>query len=129
MRHRRAGRKFGRDAAHRKALFSNLCGSLFEHGRIRTTEAKAKELRPIAEKLITLARKDPTNVAAQRQAVAYLRSKDAVHNLFHQVGPRFVDRPGGYTRIIKLGPRLGDAAPMVYIELVDYQPATAAAAG
>ena len=129
MRHQRKGRKLGRDSAHRKALFSNMAGSLFEHGRIRTTEAKAKELRPIAEKLITLARKDPTNVAAQRQAVAYLRSKDAVHNLFHQVGPRFVDRPGGYTRIIKLGPRLGDAAPMVYIELVDYQPATAAAAG
>ena len=129
MRHQRKGRKLGRDSAHRKALFSNMAGSLFEHGRIRTTEAKAKELRPIAEKLITLARKDPTNVAAQRQAVAYLRSKDAVHNLFHQVGPRFVDRPGGYTRIIKLGPRLGDAAPMVYIELVDYQPATPAAAG
>jgi large subunit ribosomal protein L17 len=106
-----------------------MAGSLFEHGRIRTTEAKAKELRPIAEKLITLARNDPTNVAAQRQAVAYLRNKDAVHTLFHQVGPRFVDRPGGYTRIVKLGPRLGDAAPMVYIELVDYQPAAPAAAG
>ena len=129
MRHQRKGRKLGRDSAHRKALFSNMAGSLFEHGRIRTTEAKAKELRPIAEKLITLARKDPTDVAAQRQAVAYLRNKDAVHNLFHQVGPRFVDRPGGYTRIIKLGPRLGDAAPMVYIELVDYQPAAPVATG
>jgi large subunit ribosomal protein L17 len=99
-----------------------MAGALFEHGRIRTTEAKAKELRPIAEKLITLARKDPTDVAAQRQAVAFLRSKDAVHNLFHQVGPRFVDRPGGYTRIVKLGPRLGDAAPVVYLELVDHTP-------
>jgi large subunit ribosomal protein L17 len=123
VRHRRTGRKFGRDSAHRKALFSNMAGSLFEHGRIRTTEAKAKELRPIAEKLITLARKDPTDVAAQRQAVAYLRSKDAVHRLFHEVAPRFTERPGGYTRIIKLGPRPGDAAPMAYIELVDHEPA------
>ena len=122
MRHRRTGRKLGRDAAHRKAMFANMAGSLFEHGRIRTTEAKAKELRPIAERLITLARNDPTDVAAQRHAVAYLRSKDAVHTLFHQVAPRFVDRPGGYTRIVKLGPRQGDAAPMAYIELVDHQP-------
>jgi large subunit ribosomal protein L17 len=123
VRHRRTGRKLGRDASHRKALYSNMCGALFEHGRIRTTEAKAKELRPIAEKLITLARKDPSDVAAQRQAVAFLRSKDVVHSLFHTVGPRFTERPGGYTRIIKLGPRLGDAAPMVYIELVDHEPA------
>jgi len=123
VRHRRTGRKFGRDAAHRKAMFSNMAGSLFEHGRIQTTEAKAKELRPIAEKLITLARKDPVDVAAQRQAVAYLRSKDSVHRLFHEVAPRFTDRPGGYTRIIKLGPRPGDSAPMAYIELVDHVPA------
>jgi large subunit ribosomal protein L17 len=122
VRHRRTGRKFGRDAAHRKALFSNMAGSLFEHGRIRTTEAKAKELRPIAEKLITLARNDPGNVAAQRQAVAYLRSKDAVHRLFHEVAPRFTERPGGYTRIVKIGPRPGDSAPMAYIELVDHEP-------
>ena len=122
MRHRRKGRKLGRDPAHRKALHSNMCGALFEHGRIQTTEAKAKELRPIAEKLITLARKDPTDVAAQRHAVAFLRSKDAVHDLFHQVGPRFTERSGGYTRIVKLGPRPGDAAPMAYLELVDHQP-------
>jgi large subunit ribosomal protein L17 len=122
VRHRRQGRKFGRDAAHRKAMFSNMAGSLFEHGRIRTTEAKAKELRPIAEKLITLARKDPADVAAQRQAVAYLRNKDAVHTLFHEVAPRFTERPGGYTRIVKIGPRLGDSAPMAYIELVDHEP-------
>ena len=96
-----------------------MAGQLFEHGRIRTTEAKAKELRPIAEKLITLARLTRSNVAAQRQAVAYLRSKDAVHTLFHEVAPRFTERPGGYTRIVKLGPRQGDAAPMAYIELVD----------
>jgi len=123
VRHRRKGRKLGRDASHRKALYANMCGALFEHGRIETTEAKAKELRPIAEKLITLARKDPMNVAAQRQAVAFLRSKDSVHNLFHTVGPRFTERPGGYTRIVKLGPRMGDAAPMAYIELVDHEPA------
>jgi large subunit ribosomal protein L17 len=123
VRHRRKGRKLGRDASHRKALYANMCGALFEHGRIQTTEAKAKELRPIAEKLITLARKDPLNVAAQRQAVGFLRSKDSVHNLFHTVGPRFTERPGGYTRIVKLGPRLGDAAPMAYIELVDHEPA------
>jgi large subunit ribosomal protein L17 len=122
VRHRRSGRKLGRDASHRKALFSNMAASLFEHGRIRTTEAKAKELRPIAEKLITLARKDPGDVAAQRQAVAYLRSKDSVHRLFHEVAPRFTERPGGYTRIVKLGPRQGDAAPMAYIELVDHEP-------
>ena len=122
MRHQRKGRKLGRDASHRKALYSNMAGALFEHGRIKTTEAKAKELRPIAEKLVTLARKDATDVQAQRQAVAFLRSKDAVHNLFHQVAPRFVDRPGGYTRIVKLGPRQGDAAPMVYLEFVDHQP-------
>ncbi len=122
MRHQRKGRKLGRDASHRKALYSNMAGALFEHGRIRTTEAKAKELRPIAEKLITLARKDATDVQAQRQAVAFLRSKDAVHNLFHQVAPRFTERPGGYTRIVKLGPRQGDAAPMVYLEFVDHQP-------
>jgi len=123
VRHRRKGRKLGRDASHRKALYANMCGALFEHGRIQTTEAKAKELRPIAEKLITLARRDPMNVAAQRQAVAFLRSKDSVHNLFHTVGPRFTERPGGYTRIVKLGPRMGDAAPMAYIELVDHEPA------
>jgi large subunit ribosomal protein L17 len=123
VRHRRKGRKLGRDASHRKALYANMCGALFEHGRIQTTEAKAKELRPIAEKLITLARKDPLSVAAQRQAVRFLRSKDSVHNLFHAVGPRFTERPGGYTRIVKLGPRLGDAAPMAYIELVDHEPA------
>ena len=123
MRHARTGKKLGRDSSHRKALYANMCGALFEHGRIQTTVAKAKELRPIAEKLITLARKDPMNVAAQRQAVAFLRSKDSVHNLFHTVGPRFTERPGGYTRIVKLGPRMGDAAPMAYIELVDHEPA------
>jgi large subunit ribosomal protein L17 len=121
MRHASSGKKLGRDSAHRKALYSNLSGALIEHGRIRTTEAKAKAVKPIAEKMITLGRRG--DISARRQAVAYLRSKDVVHKLFAEVAPRFADRPGGYTRIVKLGPRQGDAAEMVYLELVDHQPA------
>jgi large subunit ribosomal protein L17 len=125
MRHRRAGRKLGRDAAHRRALYANLAGALIEHGRIRTTEAKAKEVRPIVEQMITLGKRG--DVAAHRQAVAFLRSKAAAHALFADVAPRFADRPGGYTRIVKLGPRQGDAAQMAYLELVDYVPERAPA--
>ena len=121
MRHRRSGRKLGRDASHRKALYANLAGALIQHGRIRTTEAKAKAVKPIAEKMITLGRRG--DLAARRQATAYLRSRDVVHKLFAEVAPRFADRPGGYSRIVKLGPRQGDAAEMVYLELVDHQPA------
>jgi large subunit ribosomal protein L17 len=121
VRHARAGRKLGRDSAHRKALYSNLAGALIEHGRIKTTEAKAKAVKPIAEKMITLGRRG--DIAARRQAVAYLRSKDVVHKLFAEVAPRFAGRPGGYSRIVKLGPRPGDAADMVYLELVDHDPA------
>ena len=120
MRHRRSGRKLGRDAAHRKALYGNLAGALIEHGRIRTTKAKAKAVKPIAEQMITLGRRG--DIHARRQAIAYLRSQDVVHKLFSEVGPRFADRPGGYSRIVKLGPRQGDAAEMVYLELVDHQP-------
>ena len=120
MRHQRSGKKLGRNAAQRRALYSNLAGALIEHGRIKTTEAKAKAVKPIAEQMITLGRRG--DLAARRQAVAYLRSKDIVHKLFTDVGPRFVDRPGGYSRIVKLGPRQGDAADMVYLELVDYAP-------
>jgi len=120
MRHQRAGRKLGRDAAHRKALYANLTASLIEHGRIRTTVAKAKEVRPVAEEMITLGRRG--DVAARRHALKFLRSQDVVHKLFSDVGPRFVDRPGGYSRIVKLGPRQGDAAEMAYLELVDYTP-------
>jgi large subunit ribosomal protein L17 len=120
MRHRRSGRKLGRDSAHRKALYANLAGALIEHGRIKTTEAKAKEVRPIAEKMITLGRRG--DLAARRQALAFLRSNEVVHKLFAEVGPRFVDRPGGYSRIVKLGPRQGDAADWVYLELVDHEP-------
>ena len=120
MRHHRSGRKLGRDASHRKALYANLAGALFEHGRIKTTVAKAKEVRPIAEQMITLARRG--DVHSRRQALAYLRSQDVVHQLFSNVAPRFKDRPGGYSRIVKLGPRQGDAAEMAYLELVDYVP-------
>ena len=120
MRHHRSGRKLGRDSAERRALMSGLAGALFQHGRIRTTEAKAKEVRPIAEQLITLGRRG--DLAARRRALSYLRSTDVVHKLFADVAPRFADRPGGYSRIVKLGPRPGDAADMVYLELVDFQP-------
>jgi large subunit ribosomal protein L17 len=120
MRHRRAGRKLGRDAAHRKALYANLTASLIEHGRIKTTVAKAKEVRPVAEEMITLGRRG--DVPARRQALAFLRSQDVVHKLFSDVGPRFSDRQGGYSRIVKLGPRQGDSAEMAYLELVDYVP-------
>jgi large subunit ribosomal protein L17 len=120
MRHRRAGRKLGRDSAHRRALYANLAGALIEHGRIRTTEAKAKEVRPIVEQMITLGKRGDDS--AQRQAVAFLRSKGIAHTLFADVAPRFADRPGGYTRIVKIGPRQGDAAQMAYLELVDYVP-------
>src|ERR687893_3305891 len=101
MRHRRAGKKLGRDSAHRKALYGNLAGSLIEHGRIKTTLAKAKAVKPVAEQMITLGRRG--DLAARRQALAYLRSNDIVHLLFADVAPRFADRPGGYTRIVKLG--------------------------
>ena len=124
MRHSQSGRKLGRDSAHRKALYSNLAGALIEHGRIKTTVAKAKAVKPFAEQMITLGKRG--DLHARRLALAELRSQDVVHQLFADVAPRFVDRPGGYTRIIKLGPRLGDAAEMVYLELVDYQPAGAA---
>src|SRR2546423_11932309 len=120
MRHRRAGKKLGRDSAHRKALYSNLAGALIEHGRIKTTEAKAKAVKPFAEQMITLGKRG--DLAARRQAIAELRSQDVVHQLFADVAPRFADRPGGYTRIVKLGPRQGDAAEMVYLELVDFDP-------
>jgi large subunit ribosomal protein L17 len=120
MRHQRAGRKLGRDSAHRKALYANLASALIEHGRIKTTEAKAKEVRPIAEQMITLGKRG--DLHAHRQAVAYLRSKSVAHKLFSDVAPRFAERPGGYTRVVKLGPRPGDAAPMAYLELVDYVP-------
>ena len=120
MRHAKSGKKLGRDSAHRKALYANLACSLIEHGRIKTTQAKAKAVKPYAEKMITLGRRG--DLHARRQALSELRSQEVVHRLFADVAPRMADRPGGYTRIVKLGQRQGDAAEMVYLELVDFDP-------
>lgn len=117
MRHQKAGRKFNRTSAHRDAMFRNMASSLFKHELIRTTLPKAKQLRRVAEPLITLAKVD--GVANRRLAFARLRDKEAVGNLFTKLGPRYVDRPGGYLRILKCGFRAGDNAPMAYVELVD----------
>jgi large subunit ribosomal protein L17 len=119
MRHAKSGRKLGRTSSHREAMFRNMVTSLFEHERIVTTEHKAKELRPIAEKMITLAKRG--DLHARRQALSYMRSKNVVAKLFEQIKDQFADRNGGYTRIIRTGVRLGDAAPMAIIELVGYQ--------
>jgi large subunit ribosomal protein L17 len=116
MRHRKAGRKFNRTSSHRKAMFSNLASSLFEHELIKTTLPKAKELRRVAEPLITLAKED--TVAQRRLAFSRLRSKSVVGKLFSELGPRYKSRPGGYLRILKCGYRDGDNAPMAYVELV-----------
>jgi large subunit ribosomal protein L17 len=116
MRHGKAGKKLGRDSAHRKALYSNLAGALITHGRIETTEAKAKAVKPFAEKMVTLGKRG--DLHARRLAMADLRSNDVVHKLFSDVAPRFTERDGGYTRIVKLGPRQGDAAPMAILEFV-----------
>jgi large subunit ribosomal protein L17 len=117
MRHRYSGRKFSRTSAHRKAMFKNMTASLVEHELIKTTLPKAKELRRVAEPLITLAKKD--SVANRRLAFARIRDKDAVRKLFDELGPRYEARPGGYIRILKCGFRTGDKAPMAYVELVD----------
>jgi large subunit ribosomal protein L17 len=118
----RKGRRFGGDAAHQRLMMANLAASLFAAEGIVTTEAKAKALRPIAEKLITKARKadaDPEiKIHKIRQVVAYLGDREMTHKLFTEIGPRYADRNGGYTRILKLGPRQGDNAPMARIELV-----------
>ncbi len=117
MRHKISGRKFDRCGDERRALLRGLVADLLRHERMRTTEAKAKEVRPIAEKMITLG-KDGT-VHARRMAAAYIIDKDVVKKLFDEIAPRFTTRPGGYTRIIKLGPRHGDSAPMAQLELVE----------
>ncbi len=116
MRHRAKSRQLSRTASHRKALLANLATSLFKHDRIVTTEAKAKELRPYAERLITLARRG--DLHARRLAEARLKDRDVAQRLFKDVGPRFAARPGGYTRIIKLGHRAGDGAELARIELL-----------
>ena len=116
MRHRKAGRRLGRTTAHRKATMKHLAVALFEHNAIETTLAKSKELRIFAEPLITMAKKD--SVHNRRRAFAALRDKEVVKKLFTTIGPAFTERPGGYTRILRLGNRLGDASPMARIELV-----------
>lgn len=117
MRHRHSGRQLNRNSTHRKAMFKNMSVSLFDHELIRTTVAKAKELRRTAEKLITLAKVD--SVANRRLAYSRLRDRDAVTKLFNELGPRYANRPGGYLRILKCGFRTGDKAPMAFVELVD----------
>ena len=119
MRHGKSGRKLGRTSSHREAMFRNMVTSLFEHERIVTTEHKAKELRPIAEKMITLAKRG--DLHARRQALDYIRSKAVVAKLFDEIQSQFADRNGGYTRIVRTGHRRGDAAPMAIIELVGYE--------
>ncbi len=117
MRHRLSGRKFNRTSSHRKAMFKNMAVSLFRHEAIKTTLPKAKDLRRVAERLITLAKTD--SVARRRLAFARLRDRDAVSKLFTELGPRYKERPGGYLRVLKCGFRSGDNAPMAYVELVD----------
>jgi large subunit ribosomal protein L17 len=117
MRHRNAGRKLGRTSAHRSALLRNMVTSLLEHERIETTDAKAKELRRVADKMITLGKRG--DLHARRQAAAVIRSKEVTSKLFSTLAERYRERPGGYTRILKLRTRIGDAAPISLIELVD----------
>jgi large subunit ribosomal protein L17 len=120
MRHQKSGRRLGRNSSHRKAMYRNMAASLVEHETIRTTLPKAKELRRFVEPLITLAKED--GVARRRLAFARLRDAGAVGKLFNDLGPRYRARPGGYLRILKMGFRAGDAAPMALVQLVD-QPA------
>jgi len=119
MRHLRQGRKLGRTTAHRKALLRNLATALLEHERIITTEPKAKELRRVADKLVTLGKRG--DLHARRQALQTVRSNSVVQKLFNEIAPRFAERRGGYTRVVRLGYRSGDAAAMAVIELVDAQ--------
>ncbi|BHH84269.1 50S ribosomal protein L17 [Desulforhopalus sp. 52FAK] len=119
MRHKYSGRKLGRTSSHRSAMFRNMVTSLFEHERIVTTTEKAKEARPIAEKMITLAKRG--DLHARRQALSFIRSKDVVEKLFTEIKDNFDDRKGGYTRIIKTGVRKGDCASMAILELVGYE--------
>jgi large subunit ribosomal protein L17 len=126
MRHRKSGRQLNRNSSHRKAMFSNMASSLVRHEVIKTTLPKAKELRRVIEPLITLAKQD--SVANRRLAFARTRDQEVVGKLFTEIGPRYAQRPGGYTRIMKCGFRTGDNAPMAYVELVDRPENTAVAA-
>lgn len=123
MRHRKAGRRLGRNSSHRKAMFRNMATSMLLHETIRTTVAKAKELRRVVEPLITLAKED--SVANRRLAFSRLRDKEVVGKLFKELGPRFKERPGGYLRILKTAPRAGDNAPMAIVMLTDRAPVEA----
>jgi len=118
VRHAKRGRKLNREAAHRKSMFATMAGQVIQHGRIKTTGPKAKEIRGVVDKLITLAKRD--DLHARRQAAAFLKDKTIVRRLFEDVAPGLDDRTSGYTRILKLGPRLGDGAEAVYLELVNY---------
>jgi large subunit ribosomal protein L17 len=118
MRHLNQGRKLGRTSAHRKALFRNLVLALVKHERIKTTDAKAKELRRYADRMVTLGKRG--DLAARRLAFAFMQSRDAVKRLFDEIAPRFKERNGGYTRVVKFGFRRGDAAPLSIIEFTDY---------
>ena len=126
MRHRKAGRHLGRDSAHRRALYRNLVTDLLRYERITTTDAKAREIRPIAEKMITLGRRG--DLHARRQALRYLYDRYVVEKVFEDIAPRMASRPGGYLRITRLEPRKGDGAAMAVIETVDYHEAAEAAA-
>src|SRR4051812_39739679 len=121
------GPRLGGSPSHERLMLANLATSLFEHGRITTTEAKAKRLRPYAEKLVTFAKRG--DLHARRQVMTVIRDKDVVHHLFAEIGPRYENRPGGYTRIVKVGPRKGDNAPMAVIELVEGQTVAQQAVG
>ena len=127
MRHRVKGRQLARTASHRRALYRNLIAALFEHGRIRTTDAKAREIRPLAEKMITLGKRG--DLHARRQAVREIGTGVALERLFGAIAERFADRPGGYTRMVKAGHRHGDAAPLAYLELLDEAPRVVRAPG
>jgi large subunit ribosomal protein L17 len=120
VRHAKRGRKLGREAAHRKAMLGTMAGQLITHGRIKTTEPKAKELRGVVDRLITVAKKED-GLAARRQAVKVLKDKTVLRRLFEDVAPDLDDRNSGYTRILKLGSRPGDGAETVYLELVNYR--------
>ncbi|HEV2562748.1 MAG TPA: 50S ribosomal protein L17 [Rhizomicrobium sp.] len=122
MRHRNQGRKLNRKSQHRVAMFANMAAALIKHEQIKTTLPKAKELRPVVEKLVTLSRRGPANLHARRQALAQIRDETQVQKLFDVIGPRYATRPGGYTRVLKAGFRFGDNAEMAFIEFVDRDP-------
>src|ERR1700742_2890985 len=122
MRHRNQGRKLGKTSSHRTAMFANMAAALIKHEQIKTTLPKAKELRPVVEKLVTLSRRGATDLHARRQALSQIRDEAQVTKLFDVIGPRYAGRPGGYTRVLKAGFRHGDNAAMAFIEFVDRDP-------